>query len=616
MPSQRSRRFLRQAFFCLVAIAAVAMGCTAPLFRAQNSEPDELDALVEWSEDENRVRLVGDLAVPWGLTWLKVDGVALVTKLNGTGSDPPPSPTRDKLIKEMQTHDVKSYSRALASDDTAMVLVRGYIPPGARKDDVFDVEVQIPTRSKTDSLKNGWLMQARLREYKVLDRVREGDVAALANGSILVDSVFRASDPEVTATRGRIPGGGVVQKSRTLGLAISNEHSSVRTSARIGAAINERFHHFHRGSKKGVANPKRDNMIDLAVHPRYRHNLGRYIRVIRSIAVGEAPSARTARLMTLRRMLFEPTSAEAASLQLEAIGSESVAILREGITSPDPEVRFYAAEALAYLDAPEAAGPLRDAAENERAFRWRGLTALAAMDSYEAQDMLTGLMHVPSAETRYGAFRALRMRNHRDPLVKGQVLNGQFAYHRIPSAAEPLIHFSRSRRPELVLCGSDIRMRPPNFLYAGDTVLIKRLDDDTLQVSCFRPGKEDRYEQCSTQLDDLIQAVAEVGGSYGDLFEGLQTAKARGYLDVKIELDAIPSSRRRYRRKTSTDDAPVGSGFHVSHPIPDVFQDRLEEAADQMQDPSDQYDDVLDGVPGDDTPKGGFLDRMTSWMNE
>ena len=78
----------------------------------------------------------------------------------------------------------------------------------------------------------------------------------------------------------------------------------------------------------------------------------------------------------------------------------------KGIKSKDPEVRFYSAEALAYLDRREAAEPLgqiaRDAAGLPRvcadgAERHAGLRGLRATSR---------LLSVPSAETRYGAFRA------------------------------------------------------------------------------------------------------------------------------------------------------------------------------------------------------------------
>ena len=67
--------------------------------------------------------------------------------------------------------------------------------------------------------------------------VSEDMVRRMRRGSVLVDSLFESSSDEIGEVRGRIPGGGVVQKSRSIGLAISSEHASVRTSRMIGVAI-------------------------------------------------------------------------------------------------------------------------------------------------------------------------------------------------------------------------------------------------------------------------------------------------------------------------------------------------------------------------------------------
>ena len=95
-------------------------------------------------------------------------------------------------------------------------------------------------------------------------------------------------------------------------------------------------------------------------------------------------------------------------MRLEAIGDDQAKqIFKQGLGSNDPEVRFYAAEALAYLDETAAVDVLADVARNEPAFRVNALAALSAMDDASAYDALRSLLEVKSAETRYGAFRSL-----------------------------------------------------------------------------------------------------------------------------------------------------------------------------------------------------------------
>jgi len=597
-----------------------ATGCSSPLFLGQSPDPSGANDPIDRSdladgdsgEGEMRIRLVGDLASPFGTAGLHVESVALVTQLRGTGSDPPLSPMRDQLTKEMQTHDVKASRKTLANATTAMVLVHGVIPPGAQKGDTFDVAVVNPPRSKTASLRGGFLMQTRMREHKLLgNSFREGHVVALAKGEIIVDAFFEGTDDPINELRGRVLGAGIVQRSRPLGLYIVDDYASVRTSSAIGKAINNRFSHFDHGAKKGVANPTRDNVVELVVHPRYRNNLGRYLTIIRNIPVVKTRQEVIDRIQVLARMLLEPSTAQTAALQLEAIGDDGVSALRKGAISPDPEVKFYAAESLAYLDDTDAAEPLFEAARDERAFRWRALAALATLNSFQAEESLEKLMNSSSAETRYGAFRALRERNPRDPLVRGEVLGKKFRYHVVGTTGESMIHFSRTRRAEVVVFGQDIRIRPPEFLFAGKEILIKRVDFDTLKLSRFSSDGEDRHITCSTKLDDLIRAIVELGGGYAEVFAAMDEAKSRGLLDARLEVDALPHPNRRFERpEDETQIAEAEPRFHVTNPIPDLFLDRLS----SVRRPSNNDSDAEIDQP--QRTKRGFFGRMTSLWTE
>ena len=591
----------------LALILASAGGCSAPLFLAQSPDVNEFEKLVE---EESATKFVGDLAAFWGDRWLKVEGVALVTQLNGTGSDPPPSPLLEQLKKEMQTHEVRGSRQALASQDTAMVMVGGYIPPGAQKGDTIDLKVSVPPRSRTESLRGGWVMPARMRQVMIIDRsLHSGDVAAIGQGELLVNALFETSDDEVDEQRGRVIGGGVVMQPRRFGLGIFEEHSSVRTSSMIGAAINERFHHLDRGEQAGVAKPLRDNQVELALHHRYKQNFNRYKYVVLNIAVGETPAERATRLLQLDRMLHEPITAQRAAIRLEAIGQDAIPILRKGAASADPEIRFYAAESLAYLDEPAAAEPLYESARDERAFRWRAMTALAAMEHAGAQDALIKLLDSASAETRYGAFRALRVNDSSDPLVSGQVLGKSFGYHTIGSKADPVIHFSKSNRPEIVVFGDAQHIDPPAFLFAGKDIMIKAVDREKLKVSAFQPSKETESVFCAPTVDDLIHAIVDLGGGYQEVLTAIQAAKKGGYLDARVEVGALPSSTRSYDREAKADESD--SRYHVTNQIPAMFEDRLDkEASDQPA------DDLLD-TPNIEAPERtdeGWFARMKSWF--
>ena len=613
-PSQSRLHRVLNSWLFVLAPTTILLGCTSPLMLYNSTEEvAEIEDLNLELELDEEVRLVRDVTVPWGIHYLKLEGVALVTGLDRTGSDPPPSAQRAALIGDMQTYDVKNPNLMLALEETSLVLVRGYLPPGVRKGDRFDVEVRVPSRSETASLSGGWLMQSRLREVAMLDSsLHTGHVEALAKGAVFIDAVFETDTDEVRDVQGRILGGGVALTSRPLGLSVRTENHSIRTSSLIGAAINARFHTYDRGVKRGVATPKRDSFVELEVHPRYEHNLGRYVRVAQNIALGESPVERIRRIELLERKLLDPVTAPAAALQLEAIGKEAIIVLEKGLGSDDSAVRFYAAEALAYMDEASATESLAEAARTESAFRWHAIAALSAMDHISAYDALADLFHVPSAETRYGAFRALRTHNGLDPLVRGVKMGDEFTYHTVNTTGPPMIHFSRSRVPEIVVFGQDVTLQQPDFLYAGKDIILKSAGPDRIEAVRFQAGGDDRRVECSNRLDDVVRTIAELGGGYAEVIQCLREAKQKDYLEPRIVVDALPRASRIYRRREKEGDQQEMAAPQTSTPMPDIFDNRLSSGSPDEDD--DDGSDLFDIDPQEEGDDAGFLEKLGDWF--
>jgi hypothetical protein len=582
--------------------------------RSSSTEDESLTAMADEEEDLG-VRLVGDITLPAQLGYVKVEGVGLVTGLAGTGGDPPPSPLRSALIGEMQSHNVHQPEKLLASANNALVVVRGYLPPGVRKGERFDLEVVVPPGSEVTSLRNGYLMRARMREMRELGNVmRSGHIIALSEGNVLVESTFMSADDKFLETRGRILGGGVARVSRPLGLVLRPDDASTREASRIGAVINARFHRGRGAGKQGVAEPKRDNYVELQIPSRYKQNLARYIRVVRSIALNETAVQRAARIDLLERRLLERTSAARAALQLEAVGDDAIPALEKGLLSRETEVRFYAAEALAYLDQEQAAPVLREMAEQEPAFRWHALAALTAMDHVAAYEALSALLHVASAETRYGAFRALRTRNPADPLVKGESLGRDFSYHIVASSGPPMIHFARSQRPEVVLFGSQEFVEPPAFLFAGKQIMIKGLQDGRLKVSRFGLGtREDYQEVVAGTSDAMIRAITRLGGGYAEVLQATQEARQSGYSEAKVVVGALAHPGRRYRKDPELDgETPERPSFRAANPTPNMFADPLESKANRR---ARLPDEIAPEPVEEDESSPSFMGRMTGWLS-
>jgi flagellar basal body P-ring protein FlgI len=615
---------MRRRYLLAWCGAVILGGCSSwDLHTVRSQTPDEPPAI---SEEE--ARLVSDVAVPFGLFPEKVEAVGLVTGLRGKGSDPEPSPQRSMLLEEMKRRGVKNPNQLLASRDVALVMVRGVLRPGIQQGDRFDVEVRIPSRSETASLRGGYLLETRLSDMAILNgALFDGKVRGYAKGPVLVDpSTDEKKDP-LMAGRGRVLGGAIVRDSRSLGLLLkrgdenlklSPDHlrEAVVMSARVAAAINLRFHTFKKGIKVGVATAKTGKYVDLIIHPRYKDNVDRYMQVVRSVAIRESASEMNQRVVELEKRLLDPATSAQAAMQLEAIGTQGVEALLKGIRCKDREVQFYAAEALAYLDHREAAPPLVEAARREPAFRVFALTALASMNDPAAYNQLRELLEVPSAETRYGAFRALWTMNPSDALVKGEKLTEDFSYHVLDASGPPMIHVTRNRRAEVVLFGRNQRLIPPLAVNAGNQIMVTNAGPNEISVSKFSTNEPDQKRTVSTRLDDVIRAITELGGTYPDVVQALQEAKKAGALEGRFEVEALPQAGRTYERLAQGEEesGSATAGDSASSGTSTGAETDKKAASDDKAKPSDgKSAGASSDAAKKPQPAKGFFARMLGW---
>jgi hypothetical protein len=271
-----------------------------------------------------------------------------------------------------------------------------------------------------------------------------------------------------------------------------------------------------------------------------------------------------------------PESSARAAIQLEALGNDAIPILKSALTNASAEVRFYAAEALAYLGDETGAEELATAARDERAFRVYAFAALAALDEAISYQLLRELLDAKtnvnadtqldtvaandapqssSMETRYGAFRALWTLDKNDPFIRGRKLNDQFNFHILQTEGEPLIHLTRHRLSEIVLFGADQRFSTPLALTAGSHISVNAPPgSETITISRFELGKPDQRKVVSTRVADVILTVAEMGGTYPDVAQMLAQADRQFNVPGRIAIDALPRGGRVYYRTVASDD--------------------------------------------------------------
>jgi len=240
--------------------------------------------------------------------------------------------------------------------------------------------------------------------------------------------------------------------------------------------------------------------------------------------------------------------------------------------SNDLEVQFHAAQALAYSGHADGVDILVKAAKDEPAFRWHAMTALASFDDVSTGNGLSELMQVESAETRYGAFRAMRARSANDPLVSGDWLAGDFHLHEIPSDASPMIHFSRAKRPEIVLFGHDQTISD-DFLHVETGLTVRGNGNGTVSVNSYSAKYGEEKIVCSNKVSDVIRTLAKLDFGYGALMRMFRNANQTDTLNTRLVVNAVPKLGRTYSPDESIGQlAPEKSERYVAEPLPELFR--------------------------------------------
>ncbi|NNE00597.1 MAG: flagellar biosynthesis protein FlgI, partial [Pirellulaceae bacterium] len=534
----------------VVLMTLSSLGCTS-LWRSGGDEVDNEGRLRDLMKVPDPPDLIRKAAIPRGMRPIAVEGVGVVNGLPGTGGPADPSSFRDQLLEEMKHNDVANPNQFLELDETALVRVRALIRPGARRGDPLDLLVSSPPRSRVSDLHGGWLLDTRMRHQQVLkSTIRKSDVMAMGTGPLLTRSDYEAGEDATLKQEAMILAGGRVQSDRNLGLILRPEFQHVKMASDIAAAINNRFFFFDGSTRRGIAKAVEDDYVEVEVHPRYRGNEYRMMSVILALGLESASVDSQQRLTDLAQRLGEPETASDAALQLEAIGENAVPTLIDALNSTNPEIRFYAAETLAYLDRTEAIEPLEAAARSVPAFRHSSLLALQGIPQQLAIDALSRLFAEPSLETRYGAFASIRGRDDGRRVLNGQMIGQSFRMYQVPSTAEAAVVVSLRESPEVVIFGTPAPIKIQKFLFGPNGLILKPdpTQPNQVRISRFQAGQDDRRMMVDNSLPNIIKGIVAVGGGYGDVMQVLRLAKDKGFMTDQLAIDPLPKPLRTYYR--------------------------------------------------------------------
>lgn len=616
-PSQFDKSFLTRlrAPLCCLLISSVLCGCASGLMSMPGAAmmADRFSKSDEKKDDESKSKkskkrdkedndfgnhidtpLLSEYMSVQGNTMIVLRGVGLVTGLNGTGGDPSPSALRTQLQNEMNRRGIKDSKKILASRDTAMVVVTAYLPAMVRKGQRFDVRVALPPNSNAKSLKGGWLLETRMFEEQNVEGrgSLKGHNYAVAGGAILTSLGVKDNREERQAElmSGAIPGGAISLTDRDLSIILRTEKRGSRNSLRVAEAVSQRFYRYNKyGQRISCAEAKDDARVVLKTHDQYINNFPRYQAVIRNLALNESDVARRMRMELLARDILDPEKCQnivsgvaacPTALQLEAIGDEAIPFLTDALESDSFDVRFQAAQSLAYLGNAEGVEVLHEAARTQPAFRVYSLVALSVVDDADAVLALRQLMSEPALETRYGAFRALKELDPHDPSLNPIEFENRFIVYAIDSTGEPMVHVTRRRAPEVVLFGTEQSLRLPAVLNAGRNIRIMgETGQHEVEVIYYQLNAEPKRHKIPNRLIDILRTCGKLGATYPDIVQMMIEAEQQHNFVGQFGIDRLPQAGRLYTKNTnsvSPEDEDDVKRIGNSKMIPELF-DELDE---------------------------------------
>ena len=472
-----------------------------------------------------------------------VSGFGLVVNLRGTGDNSAiPTNVYDYMIKQMQVHGFGSHrvpgfenfspEKILRDNRTAVVRVDGFVPPGARKDERFDIVVSAMEESYTSSLSHGDLFLTDLRYQGADPNQPAGSVNtyAVAAGPVFVNPAYALMGKKNLSTvakqslrYGVVMDGGTSTFDNPLTLRVREPQFS--TSRAIEVRINRRFQSVADKSSKVGGPPTmaaaQDEGVILVYVPRiYRGNWEHFSGVVKHLYLNGEPAYLAQKAEQLAQAAMMPDAPlENISYALEGIGEPAMGVLKKLMAQKSPDVVYAAARAAAFIgdDTGEARAALVEIARTpEHAFRVNAVRTLADLpQSSETDQHLRQLVNSDNAVVRVEAYKAL-VRNN-DPLVYTKVIQEKFVLDVIPSSGKPMIYASRRGIPRVAIFGRRQSLVTPLMFTAMDSRLTLTSEQPGSPVTIFYRSDErngDRYTGSIRQLSrpDLADVIGRLGG--------------------------------------------------------------------------------------------------------
>ncbi|MEM8835771.1 MAG: flagellar basal body P-ring protein FlgI [Planctomycetota bacterium] len=460
--------------------------------------------------------MIGSEASIDGLSPILISGYGLVVGLDGTGSGDIPVAIRTVLTQEMARMRVGQASGGVFADitpdeliddpNTAVVIVRSVVEPGAPIDSRFDVLVQAVPGTSTTSLRNGRLYTTRLFRGEVFPGMPDQQPIAHARGEVFMNPFARTSPgatADATETLGRVLGGGTVIQENQLVLSLDSP-SHARASA-IRDAINRRF-----PSGRGepdTAIGRNEDIVLINVPRQYRERTNDFIQILLHTRVDQRFRQEWARRYA-QSMADFPSMADQLSWAMTSLGEVALPHVRGLYDHPQPRPRLAAIQTGARLGDPTVRSYLEEVIlEGPASARNDAMLLIAQLPPDPKINLfLRDMLADDDVFVRVAAYEALAER--RDPWISRTRPGGKFVLDQVPSP-EPAVYVRMQDEPKIVVLGEEVPINQPVIARAwNDELMVSSRESSAARVDVFyRDSRRGRITQDAIRpmLPELIE---------------------------------------------------------------------------------------------------------------
>jgi len=530
----------------IIILTSSLAGCAEHKKKSKDAKKIEAPPVAQVRLDQT----IGDLAEVVAFSPIPVKGVGLVVGLPNTGSSECPQQVRNYLIQYIITQlgpkNVNA-EKMINSLDTAVVLVEGFIPPGASKYQPFDVTVIAMPNTQTTSLNGGRLYTTELKLLaRIEDSIESSKTLALAAGPIYIDNLA-ATKPDPRS--GSVLGGGKSIQGYQITLTLLK--SDFQMAANIRNRINQRF-------GRDVASAVSPEIIYLSVPDEFKNRKTRFIELVKSLYVTTAAASEDEHIKSLVESLRTSTDKAKYETALEAIGKNAIAKLLPLIDSADDQTKFSAARCLLAIGDDEGLKTLREYAQDSSSpFQ---IAAIHAIGDYAAKSDVISLMSRVIRENkfdvRYNAYKYLE--KYGDTSIIHAVVAEDFYIDQVVTTGPKTIYASRTRQAGIVLFGAPIKCQKDIYVESDDGQIIINSIPNEDRVSIMRkyPTTQELIGpvKCSTTVADIIKVLGEepssedkkekkrlgLGVSYSDIAAFLKKMVDKGAVDADFVAGQLP----------------------------------------------------------------------------